>query len=188
MTAGKEIIRFLKRQIEGKMMQSENLQFFFPKVYLDIVFTPDDVSKAVNELQCSIFEKIDLAHTILEKGVRMFAILIKNGEEDLIAEFRKHELLDAQLPLSETQAKQVAGDFDISFAREYQRQFLPYKFPGDMRNFHRHINDKKRILPFVDEPKAVDSGGFDDIFRVTIFDSQQKLILDKVFSSYPFSF
>ena len=186
MAVGKDTIRFLKRQIEGKMVQSESLHFFFPEVYLGIVFGLDDVTKAVDELECPSFEKIGLAQTIYEKGTRMFAILIKNGVEDLIAEFRKHEVLDAQLPLSEARAKQIVGEIGVSLVREYQRQFLPYKFPRNMRDFHRHINDCERILPFVNEPEAVDSGGFGDIFRVTIFGSQQDLILDKVTSRLSF--
>lgn len=94
MAAGKKIIKFLKRQIENKMMQSKNFQFFFPKMYFDIVFTLNNVIKAVDKLQCLIFEKIDLIKTIFEEGIRMFAILIKNEEEDLIAEFCQHNLLD----------------------------------------------------------------------------------------------
>ncbi|KAI4169214.1 MAG: hypothetical protein LQ343_005876 [Gyalolechia ehrenbergii] len=109
----------------------------------------------------------------------MFAILIKNGEEDLITEFRKHEVLDAQLPLSQAKAEQIAGDFGIAFAQDYQRQFLPYKFPRDMRAYYRDINHNERILPFVGKPEHVASGGFGDISRVMIFNSQQEFVQDK---------
>ena len=188
MAARKETLRFLKRQIEGKMVRSESLQSFFPEMYLNVMFTLDDIRKAVDELGCPIVEKIGLAQTIHEKGTRVFAILIKNGEEDLITEFRKHEVLDTQLPLGEALAKRIAGDFGISFARDYQRQFLPYRFPRDMRDYHRHIKNSERILPFVGEPENVAKGGFGDIFKVAIFHSQQEFVPDKVTHIHQFSF
>ena len=162
------------------MVRSESLQFFLPDMYLDVIFTLDDIVKAVDELGCPFIEKTGLAQTIHEKGTRVFAILIKNGEEDLITEFRKHEALDAQLPLGETLAERIAGDFGISFARDHQRQFLPYRFLRDMRDYHRHINNSERILPFVGEPENVARGGFGDISKVAIFHSQQEFVLDKV--------
>ena len=172
----------MKRQIESKMVQSESLHPFFPELYLSIIFTLDDIRQAVDELLCPIIEKTGLAQTIYEKGTRTFAILIKNGEEDLITEFRKHEVLDAQLPLSVALAQQIAGDFGISFAQDLQRQFLPYKFLQDMRDYHRHINESDKVLPFVGKPEVIARGGFGDIFRVSIFQSQQEFVIDKVIS------
>lgn len=180
MVVQKESIKFLKRQIESKMMQSESHQIFFPELYLEIIFTLNNIRKAVDELKCPIVEKTDLAQTIYDKGTRMFAILIKNEKENLITEFRKHEVLDAQLFLSEALAKQIAGDFDISLVLDYQRQFLPYKFPRDMRNYHKYIDDNKRILPFINEQRNIVRDGFDDIYKVTILHSQQEFVLDKI--------
>ena len=181
MAARKETIRYLKRQVEGKMVQSESRHSFLPELYLHMIFTFADVKKAVDELECPIVEKTGLAQTIHGKGTRVFAILVMHGEEDLIAEFRKHEVLDAQLPLSEALAERIAGDFGVAFARDHQRQFLAYKFPRDMRDYHRQINDSERILPFVGEPQVVASGGFGDISKVTIFNSQQEFLDNKVF-------
>lgn len=164
------------------MIRSECRNYFFPERYLSVVFTLENIEKAVNELNCSIVEKISLAQTIHKGGIRVFAILIKNGEEDLITEFRKHEVLDAQLPLGKAKAKQIAGDFGVSFAENYQREFLPYKFSRDMRDNYRNINESERILPFVGEPKNIAHGGFGDIFKLEIFFSQQEFVLDKVIS------
>lgn len=49
-----------------------------------------------------------------------------------------------------------------------------------MRQNHRDINVHERILPFVGESESIASGGFGDIFKVTIFDSQQEFVIDKV--------
>lgn len=49
-----------------------------------------------------------------------------------------------------------------------------------MRDYHRYINEAERILPFVGEPLLIASGGFGNISKVTIFASQQDLVLDKV--------
>lgn len=184
MAARKGTIRLLKRQIESNMIQSESRNYFFPELYLSIVLTLDNIEKAVDELDCSVVEKIGLAQAIHKGGIRVFAILIKNGEEDLITEFRKHEVLDAQLPLGKVKAKQIAGDFGISFAEDYQRQFLSYKFSRDMSDNYRNINESEKILSFVGEPKNVARGGFGDIFKVEIFYSQQEFVLDKVISRF----
>lgn len=180
MAARKETIRLLKRQIESNMIESECRHSFFPELCLSVVFTLDNIEKAVDELDCPVVEKVGLAQAIHKGGIRVFAILIKNGEEDLITKFRKHEVLDSQLPLGMAKAEQIAGGFGVSFAQHYQRQFLPYKFPRDMRQNYRDINVHERILPFVGESESIASGGFGDIFKVTIFDSQQDFVLDKV--------
>lgn len=114
----------------------------------------------------------------MRKVLGSLQILFKNGEEDLITEFRKNEVLDAQLPLSGAVAKQIAGDFGIYFTRDYQRQFLPYKYLRDMRDYYRCINNSERILPFVSEPEFIAEGGFGDIFKVMIFNSQQEFVLN----------
>lgn len=49
-----------------------------------------------------------------------------------------------------------------------------------MRQNWRDINVRERILPFVGESESIAGGGFGDIFKVTIFDSQQEFVLDKV--------
>lgn len=176
----KETIKFLKRQIECKMVQSESHQIFFPEVYLDVIFTLNDIENAVNELKCRVVEKTGLAQTIHQKGIKIFAILIKNGEENLITEFRKHEVLDAQLPLSEPLARRIAGDVGTFFARDYQRQFLPYKFSRTMRDYHRYINHNERVLPFIGRSVNIASGGPGDISIMSILNSQQDFVLDKV--------
>ncbi|KAL9100714.1 MAG: hypothetical protein Q9163_003940 [Psora crenata] len=179
MAARKGTIRLLKGQLESNMVKSESLHPFFPELHLTVIFTLENVREAVDELDCPVVEKIGLAQTIYKGGLRVFAILIKNREEDLITEFRKHDVLDAQLPLSKAKAKQIAGDFGVAFAQEYQRQFLPYRFPRDMREYYRDINHNETILPFVGKPEIVASGGFGDVFRVTILNSQQEFVQDQ---------
>lgn len=136
----------------------------------------------MNELDCSIVEKIGLAQTIHKRDIRVFAILIKNEEKNLIIKFRKHQVLDAQLFFGKAKAKQIVDDFGVSFAKDYQRQFLPYKFSRDMRDNYKNINESERILSFVDELKNVARGEFGDIFKVKISHSQQEFVLDKIIS------
>lgn len=87
----------------------------------------------------------------------------------MITKFRKYEVLDSQLPLSEALSKRIAGDFGIPFARDHRQHFLPYTFLRDMRDYHRHSSDSERVLPFIGEPEFVVSGGFGDLSKVTIF-------------------
>lgn len=87
------------------MIESESRHSFFPELCLSIVLTLDNIEKAVDELDCPVVEKVGLAQAIHKGGIRVFAILIKKGEEDLITNFRKHEVLDSQLLLGMAKAK-----------------------------------------------------------------------------------
>lgn len=180
MMAGKRTIKSLKRRIEGCMEKSESGRYFLPKLHLSHIFTLDEIEEAVDELSCPIEEKIGLAQEIYHQGARVFAILIKNGEEDLITQFRKHCMLKIESPLDVTLAGQVAGDFGSAFAQEYQWQFLPYEFGRNMRDHCRTITYDKMILPFVGDTEVIASGGFGDITRVKIHPSQHEFTLDKV--------
>ena len=176
----KTTIKLLKRQIENHMVRSESCRYFLPRMYLSLIFTRNEINNAVSELGCPIDEKIGLAQEIYKCGIRIFATLIKNGEEDLITEFRKHDMLSIDSPLEETSAKRIMGEFGSSFAREYQWQFLPYNFRHNMRDYLRDISRSETILPFIGEPEVIASGGFGDITNVKIFSSQQEFMPDKV--------
>ncbi|KAL8678041.1 MAG: hypothetical protein Q9186_005572 [Xanthomendoza sp. 1 TL-2023] len=172
-------IRFLKRQLESKMVKSESGRYFLPEAYLNVIFTLEDIEKAVDELDCPAHHRLGLAKRIYEGGRRIFAILIKNGEENSIVAFREHDVLDARLPLNEALATWVLDQVGPAFAREYQWQFLPYKFLRHMRDYHRDMSDGEWILPFVGDHKVVASGGFGDVSQVNVFPSQQDFTRNK---------
>lgn len=180
MAAEKGTIRFLKRQIESKLVKSESGRYFLPETYLNVIFTLEDITKAVNELDCAAHDRLGLAKRIHEGGRRIFAILIKNGEENSIVAFRELDVLDARLPLNEALATRVLDQVGPAFAREYQWQFLPYNFQRHMRDYHRDISDGEWILPFVGDHQVVASGGFGDVSQVNIFPSQQEFALNEV--------
>jgi hypothetical protein len=179
MASGKETIRFLKRQNETKMVLSESGRYFLPGSYLRVIFTLEDLKKAVDELEVAPYERLGLARKIYDESTKIFAILIKNGEEDWIVQFRNNNMLDARLPLDEDSAERIAPGFGTSFAREYQWQFLPFQFRRDMRD-HVRIIESKEILPFIGKSKLVASGGFGDIYKMNIFPSQQEFVSSEV--------
>ena len=180
MATEKGTIQFLKRQIESKMVLSQCGRYFLPETYLSIVFNFKDIEKAVSELGCAAHDRLGLAKKIYEEGTRVFAILIKNGQEDSIIAFREHDVLDARLPLNEAVATRILKQLGTAFAREQQWQFLPYKFRRHMRDYHRHISDSEWILPFVGEDEIMGSGGFGDVSKVNVFPSQQEFIVNEV--------
>lgn len=156
------------------MILSESGHYFLPESNLKLIFTPENIEKAVEELDCAVLDRVGLAKKIHEKGTRVFAILIKNGLQDAIILFRNREILDSRLPFSEEIAKELTNDFGIALAREHQWQFLPYKFRRDMRDSCIEISDSGRILPFVGKSEIVADGGFGDVSRVNISPSQQE--------------
>ena len=179
MAAEKASINFLKRQIESYMVRSESGRYFLPRQYIGLIFTLDKIEKAVGELDCPIDEKIGLSREIYERGARVFATLIKNGEENLITRFRKYEVLGHESPLDEVLARRIMGDFGVAFAREYQWQFLPYIFRRNMRDYHRDIHEAM-ILPFIGEPDVIASGAFGDVSQMEISPFQQEFVPNSV--------
>ena len=55
MGVGNDTIKFLKRQIESRMVRSEN-QHFLPETYPDLNLQTDIIDKAVDELTCPFVE------------------------------------------------------------------------------------------------------------------------------------
>ena len=174
MLTAKDTIRSLKRQIEGKMISSDSGRFFLPDFYLRTILTFEKIKDAVGELQCATYERIDLAKKIDIEAIRIFAILIKCGEQDSIISFREHDISDTSLPLSADLATQIMGQFGISFANEYQWQFLPFKFRKGMSDYPAHIDDR-RILPFLSS-SVVSSGSFGDVSMVNVFPLLQEFV------------
>lgn len=188
--AARETIKFLKRQIESQMVLSESGHYFLPESNFNLIFTLENIEKAVHELDCAVLDRIGLAKKIYKEGTRTFAIMIKNGEQDAIVSFRNREILDFRLPFSEELAVELIDSFGNALAREHQWQFLPYKFRRDMRDSFIKISDSGRILSFVGESEFVASGGFGDISQVKIPHSQQEFSHTEVRSgesSFPFT-
>ena len=180
MATSKTHTKFLKRQIENFMIRSESENFFLPRSCLDQIFTIEAIQEAVKELRCPVTDKFGLPQDIFNHGIRLFAILVKNGEEEMIIEFRKHDSLDLEAPMDETRANQVAGKIGQLFAQRYQWEFLPYEFKQNMRDSRRVIGYDAMVLPFVGKPQRSASGAFGEVSVIKIHPSQQEFIKNKV--------
>ena len=169
------VIRHLKRQIESNMVQSESGHLFLPGKMLLSIFNIENIEEAVKEIQLAPPDRLGLAHYILDSAIRIFAILIKCGEEHSINVFRLHDIIDSQLPLAKESLVQKLGDFGSQFTSEYQWQFLPFIFRKNMSTRRTYI-DSKRILPFLPSHSPMMQGGFGDVSRVQIYSSLQDFI------------
>lgn len=98
------------------MVLSESGRYFLPNFYLKVIFTFENIEKAVKELRCATYERIGLTKKIFGEAIRLFAILIKCGEEDSIIAFREHSISDTNLPLRKESVTRVNGHFGSSFA------------------------------------------------------------------------
>ena len=188
MLDNKPTIAYLKQQLENKLILSETGRYFLPTYCLSLIFSPQEITKAINELSCQAYERIGLSEKIHQEGLRVFAILIKNGKEESVVAFRRHGMLDARLPLSEDSARLVLGADGISFAREHQWQFLPYHFAADMRDYPLHIHEDAYILPFLAQPEFVGGGASGDVYKLKIPPSQQSLVPEQVILKIPLHF
>lgn len=165
----------LRKQIEDNLVTSTLNQRFLPADRLDAIFSLDAIKGAVRELSCGPHELINLADKIHKDGKAVFAMLTYNRFENYIVEFRKHGVLDRQLPLREDQAQEIAGPEDgRRLALDFQWMFLPYVFPEDMSESHFQIS-KQYILPFIDEHRIA-TGAFGVVDMVHIPPSQHKFL------------
>ena len=168
----------LRNNIRTNMVNSISEHHFLPDASLNTLFTLSTIEIVVEELLCAADERIGLSENIFREGKRVFAMLILMGEEASIVAFRSHSALDHHLPFSEDYAKRIAPEFGVSLAREFQWKIMPYHFTADMWQHHCEI-EKERILPFV-ASEDIATGGFADIFKVTIWPSQQDFYPTKV--------
>ncbi|KAJ4424693.1 hypothetical protein N0V82_000621 [Gnomoniopsis sp. IMI 355080] len=162
----------LRQQLEDNMIRSTSGRSFLPDSSLPKIFTRSVVTKVVQELKCLPEEHIRLIDTIMEEGLKTFAILVWMHRANGIVLFRTHEALDNRLPLSEDLAKNIAPDFGAWFAREEQWRFLPYRFPPKGHERHVEIGEE-RILPFIGKSVDLDEGSFGRVFTMNIWPSQQ---------------
>lgn len=172
----------LREKIEVNLVPSISERRFFPIDNFCEIFTLDAIKASVQELQCETQDRINLANTIYHTNKALFAMLVEMGQEDLIVAFRKHGVLDSQLPLDLARAQEIAGFFiGRRLVSEVQWKFLPFVFPEHMWQSRRHIEDP-RILPFISCDR-IGFGAFGDVDKIGIYPCQQSFA-DKGVSAF----
>jgi len=164
-------IEWLYGQIEGAKERSISERYFIRPSRVRDIFTLATIERAVTELNCDTYDKVGLAKKIELEGVLVFAVLIYMRREDQIVAFRNHDCL--ALPVPEGKAVLIAPEFGVSFAREYQWQFIPYFFKRDMSEHHYEIDELGIIFPFIEEKNRRD-GGYGEVSELTIPASLQE--------------
>lgn len=162
----------LREKIEVNLVMSISERRFLPIDKFREIFTLDTIKASVQELKCETQDRINLANTIYHSKKALFAMLVDMSQEDLIVAFRKHGVLDSQLPLDIARAQEIAGSFiGRQLVSEVQWKFLPFVFPGHMWQSRLHIADPM-ILPFV-TCDQIGFGAFGDVERIGIYPCQQ---------------
>lgn len=169
--AAKPTIERLYGQIERAKERSISGKYFIRPTRVRDILTPAAIELAVAEVNCDPHDRIGLGKKIELEGIFVFATLICMRRVDHIVAFRNHDCL--KLPVSEAKAELIAHEFGLSFAREYQWQFVPYYFKRDMNDHHYEIDELGMILPFVEEVDRVD-GGHGAVSKVTVPTSLQE--------------
>lgn len=162
----------LREKIEVNLVTSISERRFLPIDKAREIFTLPAVKDALQELNCKPEDRINLVDTIYHNGRALFAMLIDIWQEDLIVDFRKHEVLDSQLPLDKARVQEIAGPVIAHrLVSEVQWKFWPYVFPDRMWECRLHIRDPM-ILPFV-SCERIGFGAFGEVEKIGIWPSQQ---------------
>lgn len=162
----------LREKIEVNLVTSISERRFLPIDKFREIFTLHAVKDAVQELNCKPEDRLYLASTIHHNGTALFAMLIDIWQEDLIVDFRKHRVLDDQLPLDKARAHEIVGPVIAHrLVSEVQWKFLPFVFPERMWECRLHIADPM-ILPFL-SCEQIGFGAFGEVEKIGISPSQQ---------------
>jgi len=153
---------------------------------VDEILTEAIVELAVDELECSdILEGAGLAVEVHRHYRKIFAILIMMRREDDIVVFRRHKIVDANLPLQEATARKVISGDITPFVNNWQWSFLCHYFEARKGPYrYQRITDAQTILPFVKKEGLTEiKGDFGEISAVTIPTGSQTLLHSQVRSS-----
>lgn len=169
----------LREEIEINLVTSVSERRFLPIDKFHTIFTLTAIKASAQELSCETQDRINLSNTIYHTCKALFAMLIDMCQEDLIVAFRKHGVLDSQLPLDITRAQDIAGPFiGRRLVSEVQWKFLPFVFPENMWQSRLHIVDPM-ILPFT-TCDQIGSGAFGDVEKIGIYPRQQNFTDEEV--------
>lgn len=119
-----------------------------------------------------LYRRPQAVDIVLERGLRLFCILVWIQQEDHIVQFLEHNTLDQRLPIVlELELKGISPNINPRFHID-QWKFCPWYFD----KFSTHmILQNNAILPFLDERKLAEGAG-GDVSEVTVPEALQNLI------------
>ena len=162
----------IRVSIDSHLQKSASEQYFIDRRDLCSIMTHDSILGAILECCFPAHLHARYANEILQKGIKVFAILVHIRKPNSMIMFLERNELDARLPFGEQQVSDILGGDAKLFLRS-QYDFLPYIF---RRDHHQHIPDSY-ILPFLHEKRMDDlEGGFGAVSEVTIAYSMQALV------------
>lgn len=141
-----------------------------PFILLRQALSKPVIVRAVDWLPVQPQRKSNVVATILEGGLRTFAILVVLQQADRILEFIETlgDQLDVRLPYEQAQIDRMLPGVSPRFCSEVQWEFIPHFFPNG--GFHRRIaNDV--IIPYTAE-RRFDEGSGGEIFECVIAEGQ----------------
>lgn len=159
----------LKRQINLIRVENCYMQYFVPEDKLKEIIS-EDVINSLNRGIDHAYRRNEITRYILDRAVKVFAVLIAISRPARMQDFMTHDQsnaynLDHQRPFTLHDLQTIFGD-DLVASEFFDKQweFWPPRFSGEVirREFL-----PKTIFPFVRE-RHLATGGYGDVFRVHI--------------------
>lgn len=146
--------------------------YFVPYLELEQLLTEDEIRECLSQFECLRGNERDVfrfTSLIRETSMKVFAILVSNGDEAHILDFLYRRETDLKLPYNEEGLYFLPRLAASSFL-DRQSQFDPVIL--EVGVIHRTLRSKD-VLPFVFEEEKAE-GGFGKVWRVeTLFDCQK---------------
>ena len=147
---------------------------FLPRESLDQILHRESVSESLRDssfrIQAHKFE--NTTDFILNKGKKVFAILVETKLGFALVDFVEHRILDQALPVSEEQLKDVLNEAtDREQFTEHQWAYLAYDFPRIQYVQRLRVD---YILPYV-EQSEIEGGGSSRVYKVLVHPTHQSL-------------
>lgn len=145
---------------------------FYPTPAVERLLTSQEMSNAVSCIPFVREDQVDLYVSLIkENSLKIFAILLLNGDQRHILQFLYRREQDGRIPYDENDLRflppAVAGQF-----AERQWEFDPVLLVK--HEIHREIKEKE-VLPFLAE-EYLDSGCFGQVYKVKLYRGHQRLV------------
>jgi len=164
-----EIEKF-KALVTRKRRRNPESQYFVPQDVLPTLMSQEMVRKLLSEIRLEHYRIEELAHVVVPRAQKTFAILVLIGRPELILAFIEDDQLqpnslDQKLPLQLHKLHAFLDDESAAF--DFYREQWAFIAPVFSPSSLPRTLEKKTVLPFT-ESSSLGEGGFGMVHGIRI--------------------
>lgn len=151
--------------LENLRCKNAQRRWFIPERRLHESLTKDVIQAAMQAASVELYKVPELAEHILQRGVKIFAVLVLIGSTSTITKFaEKHEYHDSRLPFVVEFLQTVLSP---AAARRFEERQWEVMAPQFNRGTIHRLLDDDIVLPFMKE-EDLGEGSFGAVFKIEL--------------------